>query len=131
MVEMLEKYMPKRFDLSWTKPEGGLFLWISLPKYINTEEMLPKAIAEKVAYVVGSAFYFDEPEHSSMRINFSYSSKEQIEEGVKRLAKVIASEIDAHASGRAARRRRRNLMRTYPRRGSDRRPPVDPSPSKV
>ena len=99
MVKMLETYMPKRFDLSWTKPEGGLFLWISLPKYINTEEMLPKAVAEKVAYVVGSAFYFDEPEHNAMRINFSYSSEKQIEEGVKRLAKVIAAEIEAHESG--------------------------------
>jgi 2-aminoadipate transaminase len=99
MVEMLEKYMPKRFDLTWTKPEGGLFLWISLPTYINTEDMLQKAVAQKVAYVVGSAFYFDDPEHNAMRINFSYSSKEQIEEGVKRLAKVIVSEIEAHESG--------------------------------
>jgi len=99
MVEMLEKYMPKRFDLSWTRPEGGLFLWISLPTYVNTEDLLQKAVAEKVAYVVGSAFYFDEPEHNAMRINFSYSSNEQIEEGVKRLAKVIAAEIAAHEAG--------------------------------
>jgi len=99
MVEMLEKYMPKRFDLTWTKPEGGLFLWISLPKYIDTDKMVPKALAEKVAYVIGSAFYFDQPEHNSMRLNFSYASREQIEEGIKRLAKVIEAEIAAHESG--------------------------------
>jgi 2-aminoadipate transaminase len=102
MCEMLEKHMPKRADLSWTKPEGGLFLWISLPKYIDSEDMIVKAVAEKVAYVVGSAFYFDEPEHNAMRINFSYSSKPQIEEGVKRLAKVIKAEIAAHEAGRAS-----------------------------
>jgi 2-aminoadipate transaminase len=99
MMEMFERHLPKRWDLRWTKPEGGLFLWLSLPKYIDTDKMIEKAIAEKVAYVVGSAFYFDEPEHNSMRINFSYSSMEQIEEGVKRLAKVIRAEIEAHESG--------------------------------
>jgi 2-aminoadipate transaminase len=99
MVQMLEKYMPKRFDLTWTKPEGGLFLWISLPHYIDTDALVPKAIARKVAYVIGSAFYFDEPEHNSMRINFSYSSLEQIEEGIKRLADLVREEIEIHESG--------------------------------
>jgi len=99
MVEMLEKYMPKRFDLGWTRPEGGLFLWISLPSYIDTEKLLPKALEQKVAYVIGSAFYFDEPEHNAMRLNFSYASREQIEAGVQRLAKVISDEIALHDSG--------------------------------
>ncbi|MCX8013438.1 MAG: PLP-dependent aminotransferase family protein [Rectinema sp.] len=70
MMEKLEQYMPKRFDLSWTKPEGGLFLWISLPHFIDTDKMFYKAIEKKVAYVVGSAFYFDNPETNAMRINF-------------------------------------------------------------
>lgn len=99
MCEMLEKYMPKRFDLTWTKPEGGLFLWISLPKYIDTDKMVPKALEQKVAYVIGSAFYFDNPEHNCMRLNFSYASREQIEIGIQRLAKVIEAEIVAHESG--------------------------------
>jgi 2-aminoadipate transaminase len=99
MIEMLEKYMPKRSDLTWTEPEGGLFLWITLPSYINTDSMLAAAIERKVAYVIGSSFYFDDPEHNSMRINFSYSSLEQIEKGVKRLAEVISAEIDRHDSG--------------------------------
>jgi 2-aminoadipate transaminase len=99
MIAMLERHMPKRWDLSWTEPEGGLFLWISLPRYIDTDLMFHKALAGKVAYVVGSAFYFDRPETNAMRINFSYPSLEQIEEGVKRLALVIAEEILAHESG--------------------------------
>jgi len=99
MVEMLEKYMPKRFDLTWTKPEGGLFLWIRLPSYIDTDKLVPKALEQKVAYVIGSAFYFDEPERNCMRLNFSYAGKDQIETGIQRLAKVIADEIAAHESG--------------------------------
>jgi 2-aminoadipate transaminase len=99
MIEMFKLYMPKRWDLRWTEPEGGLFLWLSLPKYINTDAMIHKAVARKVAYVIGSAFYFDEPEMNAMRINFSYSTHEQIEEGVKRLAAVITEEIAAHEAG--------------------------------
>lgn len=93
MTEMLEKYMPKRPDISWTKPEGGLFLWITLPSFIDTDKMLLKAVEKKVAYVGGSSFYFDEPEHNTLRMNFSYSGLSQIEEGVQRLAQVIAQEI--------------------------------------
>jgi len=93
MMELLEKHLPKRPDISWTKPEGGLFLWIRLPAGIDTDKMLLKAVERKVAYVGGSSFYFDEPEHNTMRINFSYSSLAQIEEGVKRLAQVVAEEI--------------------------------------
>ena len=95
MLEQLELHMPKHPGLKWTKPEGGLFLWISLPESIDADEMFHKAIAKNVAYVVGSAFYFDNPEHNSMRLNFSFSSHEEIEEGVKRLAEVVRNEIAA------------------------------------
>jgi len=96
MLQKLETYMPKRPDLTWTKPEGGLFLWLSLPSYVDTDKMFYKAIEKKVAYVVGSSFYYDDPEVNSMRINFSYSSYEQIEEGVKRLADTFKEEIEEH-----------------------------------
>lgn len=99
MLKMFDTHMPKRFDLTWTKPEGGLFLWIKAPHYIDTDALVPKAIARKVAYVVGSAFYFDDPDRHAMRINFSYSSFEQIEEGVKRLAALLTEEITAHEAG--------------------------------
>ena len=99
MLEKFDLYMPKHPEVTWTKPEGGLFLWISLPHYIDTDKMFYKAIEKKVAYVVGSAFYFENPETNAMRINFSYSNFEQIEEGVKRLADTIRGEIEAHEKG--------------------------------
>ncbi|HUX42310.1 MAG TPA: PLP-dependent aminotransferase family protein [Rectinemataceae bacterium] len=95
MLEQLEKHMPKHPGIHWTKPEGGLFLWLSLPAAVDTDAMFTKAIAKNVAYVVGSAFYFDEVEHNSMRLNFSFSSIEEIEEGIKRLAEVVREEIGA------------------------------------
>jgi len=102
MVNCLEKYMPERKDLKWTSPEGGLFLWITLPEYIDTEKMFVRAVEKKVAYVVGSAFYFDSPERNSMRLNFSYPSLEQIDEGVKRLGNCVRDEIAAHREGEKA-----------------------------
>jgi 2-aminoadipate transaminase len=95
MVAAFEREMPRRADLVWTEPEGGLFLWISLPGFIDTERMFLRAIEKKVAYVVGSAFYFDAPERNAMRLNFSYASLEQIDEGVRRLAEAIREEITA------------------------------------
>ena len=89
MMDALEKYMPKNPDIQWTKPEGGLFLWLSLPKSIDTDKLLLTAVEKKVAFVAGSGFYFDNPEHNSMRINFSFPTTEQIDEGIKRLGEAI------------------------------------------
>jgi DNA-binding transcriptional MocR family regulator len=89
MMTALERCMPKHPEIAWTKPEGGLFLWLTLPKNIDTDELLKKAIEKKVAFVAGSGFYFDNPEHNAMRINFSYASHEQIDEGIKRLGETI------------------------------------------
>ena len=103
MVNALEKYMPKRWEIKWTKPEGGLFLWLSLPKFINTDDLIYKAVEEeKVAFVVGSAFYFDEPERNAMRLNFSFSSIDLIDEGIKRLARIITRELEAYEAGHRA-----------------------------
>ncbi|MBU1068242.1 PLP-dependent aminotransferase family protein [Myxococcota bacterium] len=91
MVNAFEEYMPP--GVTWVKPTGGLFLFLTVPESIDCQEMFPKAIAEKVAYVIGSAFYPDGSGHNTMRLNFSFSSKDQIVEGVRRLAKVIKSEL--------------------------------------
>jgi 2-aminoadipate transaminase len=93
MVAALERCMPKRRDLRWTSPEGGLFLWITLPACIDTEKMFTRAIGKKVAYVIGSAFYFDGSERNSMRLNFSYPSLEQIDSGIERLADCLREEL--------------------------------------
>lgn len=87
MLKALEKYMPQ--GVTWTKPEGGLFLWVVLPENIDAEKMFITAVKNNVAYVIGSAFYPDKSGKNTLRLNFSYASFEQIEEGIKRLGKAI------------------------------------------
>jgi len=87
MLEALKKYMPK--GVRWTKPEGGLFLWVKLPPRMSANELFPKAIENKVAYVVGSAFHCNGKGQNTMRINFSFPSEQQINEGIQHLAKMI------------------------------------------
>jgi 2-aminoadipate transaminase len=91
MVKALEEYFPK--GAKWTVPGGGMFLWVTLPKNVNTRLMFKRAVAKKVAYVVGDAFYPDSSNYNSMRLNFSYSDDDVIREGVKRLAEVIKEEM--------------------------------------
>ncbi len=89
MLKAFEEYMPE--GVKWTHPEGGLFLFLTLPEHMNAEELFKEAIKEKVAFVIGNAFYCDNTGLNTIRINFSYASKEQNIEGVKRLARVIRS----------------------------------------
>lgn len=87
MIKAFEKYMPE--GVTWTNPEGGLFLFVTLPEYMNADELFSKAIQKKIAFVKGSVFHCDGSGKNTMRINFSFSSKENNIEGVKRLAQVI------------------------------------------
>ena len=87
MINSFKKYMPA--GVTWTEPEGGLFLLITLPEYMDAEELFKIAIKEKVAFVLGSAFFCDGGGKNTLRCNFSYMSKEKNEEGVKRLANAI------------------------------------------
>jgi 2-aminoadipate transaminase len=91
MLDMLSKHMPKLPGLKWTQPHGGLFLWVTLPENMDAGEMFRSAIEKQVAYVVGTAFYPDGGGRNSFRMNFSYSSKAETEEGIKRLSQVIGS----------------------------------------
>ena len=91
MIESIKKYFPE--DTICHKPRGGMFAWVTLPGDIDTEEMFLDAIKEKVAYIHGKAFHVDGGGASSMRLNFSYSSEELIEEGIKRLGKVIERKL--------------------------------------
>ena len=88
MLESLENYFPPH--LRWTKPEGGMFLWVELPTHVRAEEVLAEAIAEKIAFVPGAPFFANEKQHNFMRLNFSNQVPEKIEEGLKRLAQVVA-----------------------------------------
>ena len=91
MLKALKEFFPK--DVKWTVPTGGMFLWVTLPKKINTRNLFQKALTKKVAYVVGDAFYAEGREYDSMRLNFSYTDDDEIREGIKRLSEVIKEEM--------------------------------------
>ena len=88
-LETMEKYFPGESGVTWTAPEGGLFLWVTIPEHIDTAELFFEAIKYKVAFVPGEQFYGENPAKNHMRINFSFSSKEQLVEAIKRLSKCI------------------------------------------
>ena len=87
MLATLEEVMPE--GVTWTHPEGGLFLWLELPAHMSTNDMFLAAVEKKVAYVAGDAFYAAGEPHNAMRINFSNATPDKIVQGVKVLAEVI------------------------------------------
>ncbi|MFO8078361.1 MAG: PLP-dependent aminotransferase family protein [Thermoplasmatota archaeon] len=91
MLNALEKHFPE--EVHWTLPKGGMFIWITLPKKINTHLMFQKALEKKVAYVSGDAFFPENAQYNSMRLNFSYSDDKDIKKGIKRLSEVIKEEL--------------------------------------
>ena len=95
MIEALERDMPRIPGLRWMAPQGGMFLWITLPEAMDADEMFKEALERNVAYVIGSAFYPNGGGHNTMRLNFSYPSAEEIREGIARLAGLIASRAKA------------------------------------
>jgi 2-aminoadipate transaminase len=91
MLECFRKYMPEK--VKWTEPQGGLFLFVTMPAYIDAGNILRKAIDNNVAFVDGATFFCNDSGHNTMRINFSYSNRDEIEKGVERLALVIKEEL--------------------------------------
>lgn len=87
MLSMIEEFFPG--EVEFTKPEGGMFLWITLPESLSSLRLFDLAKKENVVFVPGNAFYVDGGGNNTLRLNFSYSDEEKIEEGIKRLAKVI------------------------------------------
>ena len=92
MLESLEQHFPA--GATWTKPEGGFYVWVTLPPEIDTKAMMPKAIVAKVAYVPGTAFYADGFGSWSMRLSYCYPSPERIRDGIKSLGAVVKKEME-------------------------------------
>jgi 2-aminoadipate transaminase len=102
MLRALSREMPE--GVTWTRPAGGLFLWVRLPEGMDTESLLPEAVErEKVAYVIGSGFFADGGGKHTMRLNFSYPSEEEIDEGIRRLARLITRHLPVSTSSTAER----------------------------
>ncbi|MDO9626501.1 MAG: PLP-dependent aminotransferase family protein [Methanobacteriaceae archaeon] len=87
MISMIEKYFPS--NVQYTQPQGGMFIWVTLPEGISTLELFDMAIKEDVAFVPGQAFHADGSGENTLRLNFSNSNPKSIEEGMKRLGMVI------------------------------------------
>jgi 2-aminoadipate transaminase len=95
MLEALERHFPPQ--ATWTKPGGGLFVWATLPDYIDTSDLLAKALRENVAFVPGAAAYVDGLQGSnSMRLNFSGSDEDEIREGIRRIGAVVAEQVELY-----------------------------------
>lgn len=92
MLQAFRDYMPE--GVSWTEPEGGLFLFLTLPEGMDAESLFRKAIENNVAFVLGSVFHCDGSGKNTMRINFSFMPMDKTTEGVKRLAKAIKEEME-------------------------------------
>jgi len=102
MVAALERHMPTDEGIIWTRPDGGLFLWVSLPEELDTDEMFPHTLEHKVAYVPGKAFFVDGTGHNTMRLSFSVSTEAEIDEGIRRLSAVVREELAAKRVGSVA-----------------------------
>jgi 2-aminoadipate transaminase len=91
MLAALEEFLPH--EATWTRPQGGLFIWARLPDYIDTSDLLARALREHVAFVPGRAAYLDGRGGSEMRLNFSGVSDADIREGVRRIGKVVSEQV--------------------------------------
>src|SRR3954453_2892085 len=91
MLEALEEHFPAQ--ATWTRPEGGLFIWATLPDYIDTGDLLAKALRANVAFVPGHAAYVDGRGRASMRLNFSGVNEDEIREGVLRIGEVVGQQV--------------------------------------
>ena len=91
MLEALEEHLP---DLKWNVPNGGFYIWCSLPDNLDSKAMLPRAVTELVAYTPGTAFFADGGGRQNLRLSFCYPTPENIKIGIRRLATVIRGELD-------------------------------------
>ena len=82
----------------WNVPDGGFYVWLTLPPGVDAKAMLPRAVTARVAYVPGTAFYSDGFGSSAMRLSFCYPTPERIREGVRRLAGVLEEEMELRAT---------------------------------
>src|SRR2546421_11711994 len=91
MLDSLAEHFPRSAE--WTHPEGGLFIWATLPDYIDTTDLLARALDEHVAFVPGRAAFLDGRGGSAMRLNFSGVPESDIREGVRRLGEIVREQV--------------------------------------
>jgi 2-aminoadipate transaminase len=92
MLHALESYLPE--GCTWNVPDGGFYVWLTVPEGIDTKAMLPRAVTARVAYASGTGFYADGLGSRQLRLSYCYPSPERITEGIRRLARVLEAELD-------------------------------------
>ncbi len=96
MFDSLAEHFPR--EAEWTHPQGGLFIWVTLPSYIDTTDLLARALEEHVAFVPGRAAFVDGRGGSSMRLNFSGVDEDEIREGVRRIGEVVREQVELYGT---------------------------------
>jgi 2-aminoadipate transaminase len=91
MLDSLAEHFPR--EAEWTHPQGGLFIWATMPDYIDTTDLLARALEENVAFVPGRAAFLDGRGGSAMRLNFSGVTEDEIREGVRRIGEVVREQV--------------------------------------
>ncbi|MGH3627303.1 MAG: aminotransferase class I/II-fold pyridoxal phosphate-dependent enzyme, partial [Sciscionella sp.] len=92
MLSALRTYLPP--GCTWTRPQGGFYVWVTVPEGVDTKAMLPRAVTARVAYASGTGFYADGLGSRQMRLSFCYPTPERVAEGVRRLAGVLREELE-------------------------------------
>jgi len=91
MLAALKEYFPPQAH--WNTPQGGMFIWVTLPKHIDCTKLLAKAIANNIAFVPGAPFFCGTPEHNTLRLSFVTVPAEKIQQGIKKLGELIAEAL--------------------------------------
>jgi 2-aminoadipate transaminase len=96
MLDALAEHFPPQAE--WTRPGGGLFVWATLPDFIDTTDLLARALRDNVAFVPGAAAFLDGRGHNSMRLNFSSSDDDAIREGIRRIGEVVKEQVELYGT---------------------------------
>jgi 2-aminoadipate transaminase len=89
LLDGLERHVDPALGVSWTRPEGGLFVWVTLPSWLDAHALLPRALEQKIAFVAGRPFHCDGSGRNTLRLNFSYPTVEQLDLAAERLARCL------------------------------------------
>jgi 2-aminoadipate transaminase len=128
MLDALAEYFPR--EAEWTHPQGGLFIWATLPDYIDTTDLLARALEEHVAFVPGRAAFVDGRGGSSMRLNFSGVDVEDIREGVQRIGEIVREQVELYGTLTGVAPKRPARAAAPERRPAPPpRPPAEPAPN--
>jgi DNA-binding transcriptional MocR family regulator len=112
MLTALETYLPE--GCSWTVPDGGFYVWLTVPEGVDSKAMLPRAVTARVAYASGTGFYADGLGSRQLRLSYCYPTPERITEGVRRLAAVLEAELDVMKTFGVQGRRDRAVLQQGP-----------------